>query len=365
MGIFSTVLLVASIQGLFLSLVLLKKNWNSDTSNKILSIFIALITVTLWGRIFYEIPNKSIMQWKLLFIGDTILFLFGPILYSYIRRVFNQAKISGKVKILHFIPSLVFLISLAPLFLAQGYDMFGVYERLSNYYQATEFAAIIQLLTYFYFSFQIIKEAQTNNTMRKKIVRQVSFFRNIFVLLTVIVIIWLMSATVNLIRPPSFDLYLVYHLVWAGMAIIIYVIGYISMTDYSLIEIPKDSNKHNDKNGGVSNELELIVHTMEESEAYIRADITLQKFSDLCQLTPHEVSRILNEEAKMNFSEFVNKYRVNAFIQSLAANGHQNFTLLSLAMEVGFSSKTTFNNAFKRFTGITPSQYINSELNIK
>ncbi len=362
MGLFSTVLLVASVQGFFLSLVLFKKNWTGKSSDKILPTFIALITVTLWGRIFFEIPNKSILQWKLLFIGDTIIFLFGPIFYFYIRQIFNQSALTISKQLIHFIPSTIFLLSLLPLFIAEGYAMFSVYERLSRYYLTTEFAAIFQLLLYFFFSFQIINKAQEKQRGGKDENKQISFFRSVVLFMSAITVVWFVSASVNVLRPPEFDLYLIYHLVWIGLAIIIYLIGYISITDYSLVEIPIVSKKHKSHNADSSKKLELIVSTMEKSNAYKLPDITLQTFSDQCNLSPHEVSRILNEQAKVNFSEFVNKYRVNAFIRSLATNQHQNYTLLSLALEVGFSSKSTFNTSFKRFTGLTPSQYINKEL---
>ena len=60
----------------------------------------------------------------------------------------------------------------------------------------------------------------------------------------------------------------------------------------------------------------------------------------------------------MNFNEFINNYRVKEFQNRLANNEHASHTLLALALEVGFNSKTAFNRAFKKITGQTPREYV-------
>ena len=60
----------------------------------------------------------------------------------------------------------------------------------------------------------------------------------------------------------------------------------------------------------------------------------------------------------MNFYHFVNYYRVEKVKESIAENKNQNLTLLAIAYDSGFNSKTTFNTIFKKFTGQTPTQYI-------
>ena len=60
----------------------------------------------------------------------------------------------------------------------------------------------------------------------------------------------------------------------------------------------------------------------------------------------------------MNFNDFVNKYRINAFLQKIAEGEHNIQTFLSLAFECGFNSKSTFNRAFKRATSLNPKEYI-------
>lgn len=60
----------------------------------------------------------------------------------------------------------------------------------------------------------------------------------------------------------------------------------------------------------------------------------------------------------MNFNDFINQYRVKAVIKKMEAGEHTIQTLLGLALEVGFNSKSTFNRAFKRHTSRSPNDYI-------
>jgi AraC-like DNA-binding protein len=60
----------------------------------------------------------------------------------------------------------------------------------------------------------------------------------------------------------------------------------------------------------------------------------------------------------LNFNDFVNLYRIKALMQKLEEREHDIQTLLSLAFECGFNSKSTFNRAFKRYTTLSPKEYI-------
>ncbi|WP_243846557.1 helix-turn-helix domain-containing protein [Wenyingzhuangia heitensis] len=69
------------------------------------------------------------------------------------------------------------------------------------------------------------------------------------------------------------------------------------------------------------------------------------------------ISEILNIHMNISFQDFINQYRVDEFISRLKNNQNNHFTLLAIAMEVGFSSKSSFNSTFKKIKGLTPSEY--------
>ena len=104
-------------------------------------------------------------------------------------------------------------------------------------------------------------------------------------------------------------------------------------------------------------ETEKIVSLMNTTKPYLSPDFDLQKLSELAGLNTKTISRIINQNLKMNFYEFVNKYRVDEFKRRLQNDNHEKFTLLGHAFECGFNSKSTFNHIFKKYTEYTPREY--------
>ncbi|MDO6489856.1 AraC family transcriptional regulator [Cellulophaga sp. 3_MG-2023] len=90
---------------------------------------------------------------------------------------------------------------------------------------------------------------------------------------------------------------------------------------------------------------------------YLNSELTLKSLADNLNIHPNVLSKIINNGLGKNFSDFVNEYRVNAFIDKLNSGNYDNITLLGISFECGFNSKTTFNRVFKNIKGITPLDY--------
>lgn len=73
---------------------------------------------------------------------------------------------------------------------------------------------------------------------------------------------------------------------------------------------------------------------------------------------PNYISQVINSVEQKNFYDFINEHRVEEFKQLVSLSENQHFTLLALAFECGFNSKTSFNRNFKKATGMTPSTYL-------
>lgn len=101
--------------------------------------------------------------------------------------------------------------------------------------------------------------------------------------------------------------------------------------------------------------------TMEEKEAYLNPDLSLRSLSDEIGLHPNKLSWLLNEIIGQNFSEFVNGYRLSAFQAKTGKPAYEHLTILGLAYECGYNSKTVFNNFFKKTTGMTPSAWLRAQ----
>lgn len=106
------------------------------------------------------------------------------------------------------------------------------------------------------------------------------------------------------------------------------------------------------------NELvEKITRLMEKEKLYQETELTLQQLADKLQVPAYQVSQALNEGMKKNFYDLINGYRVEEAKRLLLDSKNMNYTILSVGFEAGFNSKTTFNTVFKKFTGLTPTEY--------
>ena len=101
-----------------------------------------------------------------------------------------------------------------------------------------------------------------------------------------------------------------------------------------------------------------ITHLFEVEEVYKNANLTLTDLATQLQTNRNIISKVINQEFKMNFNDFVNEKRAEAVIGKLKNGQHNTNTLLSIALDCGFNSKTTFNRAFKKHIGATPKQFI-------
>jgi len=106
-----------------------------------------------------------------------------------------------------------------------------------------------------------------------------------------------------------------------------------------------------------SKEITQISNYMEYHKPYLDAELTLKKLAEQLKISPKKLTKILNQGMEKNFFEFVNQYRIEEIKSKIDAGEDENLTLLGIAFEAGFNSKSAFNRVFKQQTGITPKQY--------
>lgn len=105
--------------------------------------------------------------------------------------------------------------------------------------------------------------------------------------------------------------------------------------------------------------LQQTLHdVMDTTEEYLSPDFSIARLAELAGSTTKVVSQVINECFGNNFNAFVNEYRIRYACQMMDGKVHQNLTVQAIGSEVGFKSHTTFVTAFKRFTGLTPSNYL-------
>ncbi|MGI9547675.1 MAG: helix-turn-helix domain-containing protein [Flavobacteriaceae bacterium] len=124
------------------------------------------------------------------------------------------------------------------------------------------------------------------------------------------------------------------------------------------------------KNGGyrksrlkpeqISEYEQMLIHIMEREKIFKNQKLSIHEVSDRIGVPRRYISEVLNIHMKISFQEFVNQYRIAAFIEQLHAPKYRHYTLFGLASEMGFSSKSTFNSTFKKVTGSTPLNFKNN-----
>tara|TARA_B100000809_G_C15126986_1_gene526682 strand:+ start:446 stop:2164 length:1719 start_codon:yes stop_codon:yes gene_type:complete len=103
----------------------------------------------------------------------------------------------------------------------------------------------------------------------------------------------------------------------------------------------------------------IILH-IEKEKLFLKEDLTLIMLSNLINTNKSYISQIINEKFEKNFSSFVNEYRIKEARKLLSQEENWGITIESIANSVGFKSISAFNTAFKKYTGITPSYFINT-----
>ena len=99
---------------------------------------------------------------------------------------------------------------------------------------------------------------------------------------------------------------------------------------------------------------------MKEEQPYLDSKVSLRKLAENMGIQANYLSQLLNEGFNKNFSEYINDYRLITFKELVRDDSRRHLTLLALAYESGFNSKTVFNTYFKKSMGMTPKAYWNS-----
>lgn len=165
-----------------------------------------------------------------------------------------------------------------------------------------------------------------------------------------------------------------------SMLICVYFIAYNAMKQKEIypisekqtekvISISQDQSKEDDKKKVISDEKLVDLKTklntlMQEKEPYLNSDLNLINLSELLDISPHILSYVINKGFHVNFPQFVNTFRVEkAKTLLIDPETSKALSILGIAYESGFNSKTVFNTTFKKLTGQTPSAYKKGRLN--
>lgn len=102
---------------------------------------------------------------------------------------------------------------------------------------------------------------------------------------------------------------------------------------------------------------EALLRLLEEQKPYTQNNLTLPELAMMLEISPHNLSEVINSRLNKSFYDLINEYRVEQVKKDLADPSKNNLKLLSIAFDAGFNSKASFNTIFKQHTRITPSEF--------
>ncbi len=362
MMILGFLLLFGVLQGLILSFTLLTRRSNQH-ANKLLGwlIFSLSVQIGLIGgneRVAVVFPEYQALTW-------TIPFLFAPLSYLYIRALLVETQ-QEKI-ILHFIPFGLGLIGTLPFLMlsTEAKLTFNILDQGSFFYIgfSYEIVRVAQAIYYGILGFTLINKyavvarSQLSNFSLKWI--RLFYYASMVSWTVAIFEIFTFFLQFKLPVTPFYTLYLV-------TIFFIYYIAYKVMSNPSLFgfeinEFKKSESKKYARSGLKSDEAErnitLLNQLMEEEQLFRNSELTISEVANRLGLPKHHLSQSINEHLGINFFDFVNSFRIEHVKTQLKDPSNDHLKILAIAFDAGFNSKSSFNELFKKSTGITPSKY--------
>ena len=144
----------------------------------------------------------------------------------------------------------------------------------------------------------------------------------------------------------------------AWVALFIFLAGYLEVRERKDRKIRQRSERHISSSSELVQRLKRLI---EDDRVFTDCEVTLDSLAERMDMAPFEMTRLLHREMHTSFYALVNRYRVEEVKKKLSAPDTRHYTLLAIAYECGFNSKSTFNRVFKEHTGVTPSAYLEQQ----
>ncbi|WP_299107270.1 helix-turn-helix domain-containing protein [uncultured Tenacibaculum sp.] len=314
-------------QGLFLSFYVFTLKNGSRKKHFFLGLFLLGLTIRVGKSVLnYYVPLEN---WQNN-IGISGILIASPALWLYGVTLFEKNKEVTFKMYLHFLPFFLFL------FLIPFVPREGHFESFWNYG-----IVVFHLLFYLIVSWNYLykNKSKVNENL-------FSWYRKILIGATLIWIHYvgnLLDFTYYYIRGPIF------------YSLLIYAFSYLFLHQHRL-QIQKYSSSHLDKKDSQSL-FQQIIRLFKSESIYLNDKVSLDIVAEKLQVKSRDISQAINENTEQNFYDFVNQYRVEKAKELLKDPVFKNEKIATIAYESGFGNVTSFNLAFKKRTGVTPSVY--------
>jgi len=328
--------------------------------DKLMSIWLLILSL----QTFLIVLNMQVQPIRTLINAPLIItLLYGPLLFLYVSKL---TKIRAKLLIIDFVHFIPFVLFLSISFL---------YPANRNLF--TKLLAVVSCLSGIVYCFVTYFQLRNH---KKNIVTKFSNIENInlkWVSKLVIGLLFIWCGVILLVVLKRF-LHIELSLNWffTIIPVFIFFLGYngirqqviypknqeIGINVSGEIQRRQKSYENTYKKSGLQLDsmktiYDKLVSSMHNDKLYLNPTLSLSELSEAINSPAHHITQTLNEFARINFYDFINSFRVDAVKSKIESDDVQKFTLLAIAFDCGFNSKSSFNRIFKSYTGKSPSEY--------
>lgn len=367
MDFWNILLVVGLAQGLYLIVSLLAVNKSNVLQNR----YISLLIFAACAHILFELSSPLNYQYRIILriLSISSPLLIGPSLYFFFSHSLKENYKSTRKHIYHFVPFFMLLTFLTLIeFVSNSVSASNTSSGLPIYIPIIELLKAVQLSIYIILSYQIIhkltKAKQSvryqNNT--KQILWWFSTFLLLIIIASVLSSVYFISIKFlgfkALVGDPK--------LIALILIVLIYSIAFMAVRYPMIVSSESDSlvikSSPRYKTSSLHKEnIDLLKQTIEEymekESPFLNSELKIEALAKAINIPTHHLSQILNQGFEKSFQNFINHYRVEEFKKRIVDSDNSHKTILAIALESGFSSKSSFNRIFKSHTGITPYEF--------
>jgi AraC-like DNA-binding protein len=360
--------ILASFQLLFVSVFLITHKKGNRTNNSLLGLVFLLFSISL-GDFAIRISGIEFKHQVLHLIDDGFFFLYGPLLYYYVRRVvFIDIRWKAK-DLLHLIPFF-------------SYCLFLVYSTVVLDHQEQQqitqkivtaslpaWMYLVSISIYMYIIAYIWLAYRTVQTYRTVIKNKYSSLEKInlswlrFIIQSFAgITIFAMIHNVIPVFGNSIFLYstLILLLIFTFFFINRVLIKALNQPEiFAGIELKEAREKYTGSNLSkeeLENYYVQLISNLENDKLYLNPDLTLQALAERLQSSSKIISQVINQQSGLNFFDFINTYRCEEAKRHMQ-DAEPEVTILEILYQSGFNSKSSFNKEFKKLSGNTPTEF--------
>jgi AraC-like DNA-binding protein len=360
--------ILASFQLLFVSVFLIAHKKGNRTNNRLLGLVFLLFSLSL-GDFALRISGIEFRHQLIHLIDDGFFFLYGPLLYFYVRRVV-YIDLRWRVKdLLHLIPYMIYCIFLVYTQVVldqveqQEFTQKIVTASLPAWFYLVGISIYIYIIAYLWLAYRTVNTYRSIiknrfSSLEKINLNWLRFIIHSFAAITIIAMIH----NVIPVLGNIFFLYstLIFLLIFTFFFINRVLVKALNQPEiFAGIELQETREKYTGsrfKADEIEQYYTQLLPILEEEKLYLNPDLTLQILAGHLNISSKVISQVINQRSGKNFFDFINSYRCEE-AKNLMMTSDAKVTILEILYEAGFNSKSSFNKEFKKLNGNTPSEY--------